>query len=380
MNSEAAMIVPSVPPVRKLDRISPTTYEAAVKCIARAAWLVAGDSRLLPSHPGALLGTAVHFVLERARFGEVKANTEEQRLLEAESLFDEKMGELFARSHPLLRAKFDSQQQLPFYNLYRARAAQMAAECGRTSGGQGMIGTDSKVAARTRTERQLTSKDGRVVGRPDVLDPSTATVIDTKTGRVSDPVKADGEVRQLRLYAFLAAENGVEIRRGVIERADRTRIEVPISASEAAEEGRLALGILEKYNQHVGKPFSDAAAPSPESCRFCPCMAICSAFWAQAKPDWAHQCGTHVEGEVESIEGDMLISIYLNVARGTGPSGSTVVTRLSRMWLTFDGSDLPKPGQTVRVTDAAHVEDTESPAVLRADRIATALWTLGETP
>lgn len=373
------MIVPLAPAIRELDRISPTIYEAILKCVARAAWLVSSDGQLLPSHPGALLGSAVHFVLERARSGDIKANSEDQRLLEAESLFDEKMGELFAATHPLLRAKFENQQQLPFYNLYRARAAQIAAEFVRLPGGQASIGTaDPGAATHTMIERRLTSRDGRIIGRPDLLDPSNGIVVDTKTGRISGPIMTDGEIRQLRLYAFLAAENGIEIRRGVVERADRTRIEVPISISEGAEEGRLAVATLEKYNQHAGKPFSEAASPSAENCRFCPCIAMCDAFWAQATQDWASQCGTHIEGEVESTEGDKLVSIFLKVARGTGPSGGAVVARLSRAWLTFDDSALPKPGQTIRVTDVSYVDGTTSPAMFRADRIATAVWTLSK--
>src|SRR5262249_24791312 len=94
------------------------------------------------------------------------------------------------------------------------------------------------------------------------------------------------------------------------------------------------------------------------------------------EPEWRSECGTHLEGVVESIEGGALISINLNVTRGTGARGPAIVTRLSREWLTFDGSDLPRPQQTVRVTDTGFVEDTLTPAVFRADRITTAVWTL----
>ena len=70
------MIVPLAPAIRELDRISPTTYEAILKCIARAAWLVSSDNQLLPSHPGALLGTALHFVL---RAGSIRRRQSEFR-------------------------------------------------------------------------------------------------------------------------------------------------------------------------------------------------------------------------------------------------------------------------------------------------------------
>ena len=149
MSREAAMIVPLAPAIRELDRTSPTTYEAILKCIARAAWLVSATTSFCHLIPGALLGTALHFVLERARSGDVKANSEDQRLLEAGLLFDEKMKELFMEAHPMLRAKFDNQQLLPFYNLYRARAAQMAAEFVRCQVDKQLLEGPGRVLLRT---------------------------------------------------------------------------------------------------------------------------------------------------------------------------------------------------------------------------------------
>jgi hypothetical protein len=83
-----------------------------------------------------------------------------------------------------------------------------------------------------------------------------------------------------------------------------------------------------------------------------------------------------VEGVVASVEGGDLVSINLHVTRGTGPTGPAVVTRLSREWLTFSRAELPRPQQTVRVTDAAYVEQSSAPAVFRADRITTAVGTV----
>lgn len=369
------MLVPTPPAIKKIDRISPTLYEAALKCASRAAWLVAGDRKLLPSHPRALLGIGVHAVLEQARSGAIDAATEDARRENAEHIFDERMRELFAGAHPLLHAKFDGADRLPFYNLFRARAAQMAVDTavppGERRGQRGLQAGTSGLSL----EATLISKNGLVGGRIDVLDSANATVIDYKTGVAGDPGAAtEGELRQLRLYAYLAHENGITITRGVIERADRTRAEVSISPAQAVDEGRRALAVLEAYNQHVGKPFESAASPSPDACRYCPCIPFCEAFWKNAEAQWAEQCGTHIEGVVESVEGGALVSINVDVTRGASAKGPAVVTRLSREWLTFGGAALPRPQQTVRVTHAAYVDDSSAPAVFRADRIATAVW------
>lgn len=371
------MLIPTPPVIPKIERISPTLYEAAMKCTSRAAWLASGDRRLLPPHPRALLGIGVHAVLERARSSGIVRGTEDDRRGDAERLFDEKMRELFADTHALLHAKFDGPDRLPFYNLFRARASQMAVDAAAASNprtGQPFVRSGSTGVA---AEASLVSKDGRVAGRPDVLDAANATVIDYKTGVAGDSGSlTDSEVRQLRLYAYLANENGSTITRGVIERADRTRAEVPISAQQAAEEGRRALVTLDSYNQHAGEPFEKAASPSPDACRFCPCIPLCEAFWRVGEPQWSGQCGTHVEGVVESVEGGALVSINLNVTRGTGVKGPAVITRLSREWLTFSGAAVPQPQQTVRVTDAGYVEESLAPVVFRADRITTAVWTV----
>jgi hypothetical protein len=253
------------------------------------------------------------------------------------------------------------------------------------------MAVDAAVAFRQRTgtttkrgdvagpavEHALVSKDGRVAGRPDVLDAESATVTDYKTGvgGESEPL-TDSEVRQLRLYAYLAKENGITIKRGVIERADRTRADVAISPEQAAEEGRHAIVVLDGYNQHAGEPFESVASPSPDACRFCPCIPFCEAFWKNADPEWGGQCGTHIEGVVEALEGGALVSINLGITRGTSSKGPAVVTRLSREWLAFSGAELPHPQQTVRVTDAAYVAESSEPAVFRADRITTAVWSV----
>lgn len=371
------MLIPTPPVIKRVERISPTLYEAAMKCVSRAAWLAGGDRTLVPPQPRALLGIAVHAVLEQARSGGIAGDAEEDRRRDAERLFDEKVRDLFAGTHSLLHAKFDGPDRLPFYNLFRARAAQMAVDASAASIQRTGQATERTAASRPATEALLVSKDGRVAGRADVLDAAKATVVDYKTGAAGDSgALTDSEVRQLRLYAHLANENGIAITRGVIERADRTRAEVHISPQQASEEGRRALGVLDSYNQHAGESFESAASPSPDACRFCPCIPFCEAFWRSGELGWSGQCGTHVEGVVESVEGGALVSINVNVTRGTGVKGPAVVTRLSREWLTVSGGAPPEPQQRVRVTDAAYVEESVAPAVFRADRITTAVWTL----
>ncbi len=86
MSSGASMLVPTPPAITRIERISPTLYEAAMKCTSRAAWLAGGDRKLLPPHPRALLGIGVHAVLERARSGRIAGTTDDERRSDAERL------------------------------------------------------------------------------------------------------------------------------------------------------------------------------------------------------------------------------------------------------------------------------------------------------
>ena len=369
------MVVQRPPAIVKIDTISPTIYEAALKCVARASWEALGDRHRVPTQPRALLGIAAHAVFEHARRVGFPGDTVEERNKAAENLFDETVESLFRKTHPLIRAKFKTHEHIPFLNIYRARTTQRATRMEPRPRYDGRSASHNATRAHTLVESTLTSKDGHVVGRPDVIDADNATIVEYKTGTgPGEEAPTDAELRQLRLYAFLARENGIAIRRGIIERSNGGRDEVDISQTDAEAEGKRARGIVDEYNRHAGRSFSDAATPSARACRYCPCIAFCTAFWETSDASWKTECGTQVEGTVDSVEGESLVSLNLNVSRGSGPTGPTVVTRLSRDWLTLHQMESPRTGEVVRVTDAAQVSDTSSPVELRADRDMTAIW------
>ena len=375
MNDEAPMVVQTPPAIARIERISPTIYEAALKCVARASWEASGDRHRVPAQPRALLGIAAHAVFEHARGVGLHGETSEERTKAAEELFAETVKTLFGKTHPLIRAKFETHEHIPYFNIYRARTGQQAARIEAKNRHAGDTTERDSGAPHTLVESTLVSKDERVIGRPDVVDAHNATIVEYKTGATPDgEIPTDSEMRQLRLYAFVAGENGIAIRKGIIERSNGDRDEVDISHTEAETEGKRAREMLDEYNRHAGRSFSEAATPSGEACRYCPCISFCPAFWEASEPDWEAECGVQVEGAVEAVGGTSLVSIHLNASRGSGPRGETVVTKFSREWLTLNEMDLPRTGEIVRVTDAGYVPDTSSPAELRADRDMTAVW------
>jgi len=370
------VFIPVSARIGKLDRITPTIYEAALKCVSRAEWVSSGDKTLIPTHPRALLGIGTHKVFERLKgIGSVAGDVSATRS-QAVMAFDEIMQELFSTAHPLLRTKFANPTSLPFYNLFRSRIGQIALGMVRRPATQAAASKRAGVGrSAVSLEQLMVSRDKTIAGRPDVVDENASAIIDYKTGAAPQgPQLTDSELRQLRLYIYLAGDNGISITRGIVERIDGTRVEKTISAAEAQEEAQRAIRVLEQHNRYVGMAFADAATPSPDNCRFCPCIPFCEAFWDASRAEWAVSCGTHVQGEITSIEGDALISIELTIDNGSCERGTGVVTRLSREWVSGDNSPPLDRGETLRVTDVYHAVGTKEPAVYRADRISTAPW------
>jgi len=54
------MHIPNAPDVMPLQQLSPSIYEALLRCRARATWAAFGDRSTLPQHPKALLGSCLH--------------------------------------------------------------------------------------------------------------------------------------------------------------------------------------------------------------------------------------------------------------------------------------------------------------------------------
>jgi PD-(D/E)XK nuclease superfamily protein len=377
------MKLPPAPAMQGITQLSPSVYEVLLRCRARGAWAAHGDRTALPLLPQALLGTAFHATMEAANKGAFASLDSDAQLVEARRTFDDCACRLFVRAHPLLRAKFSAAEKLPYYNLYRERAALEAQQYA----GLQQPPERGELAAikgeRSDAELRLVSADGLIGGRPDLIDYAAEELVDYKTGPAPADALAevsDTEVRQLTLYAHLAHENGIRIERGVIARANGVRSVIAISREDATREAHRARAVLADYNSRATEAFESAAQPSTTACRFCPCTSFCESFWRSARPEWADDCGIHVEGvtrqiERASIQGVELTTIRLNVTRGTVAAGDAHVEQIPDAWIQADGSGPLQNGDTVRIVYARIASESPS-RVFRVDRVATSIWTL----
>ncbi|MBI4426006.1 MAG: PD-(D/E)XK nuclease family protein [Candidatus Kerfeldbacteria bacterium] len=381
------MFVPEPPDLAQLERITPSIYEASMNCLAKAAWSAFGDGSALPQHLGAILGTAFHTVVAAAHKGELMVEGIGDRS-PARELFDKTAQELHQVAHPLVKLKFRSAGRLPFYNLHRERSARIATPvaASRHASSASAVGAARSSALSTRTESRLCSKDGRIVGRADCIDGRSGMVIDYKTGHASEvdadaSAVSDSEVRQLRLYAYLAAENEIAVDKGVIVRGDGRRCEVAIAPAEAEAEADRAREQLFRLNAAAaeGDSFHDLTSPSPRNCSFCPCIPFCGPFWAAAKPEWTTVCGSNIEGDIvdvgsRDIQGSSLTTLILSRRAGTLSAERVSVEQIPSEWLRMNGWALPCVGDAVRVVHGRQVQMDENTAVVRVDKAMTAVW------
>jgi len=373
------MLVPEPPTPSRIERISPSLYETLLGCPARACWYVHGEREALASHPMALLGTCFHGVMEAVQKRQLAGSADDCRAA-AHDFFDRMAARLYAEANPLLKVKFNSPGKLPFFNLFRERAAVLAVEyCERMGADLEPSGPASAVA-----EQRFASSDALIVGRPDLIDVPGSQVIDYKTGLAAQEGwrVSEREERQLNLYAYLARGAGLDITRGTIVRGngETATIEIPPAAAEA--EAQNARDALSEFNSSVDElSFDDLARPAADACRMCPCVPLCEPFWQASDPTWQEDCGVHLEGTVAKVEqstiqGTDLVLLEVNVSRGTVGDGAVSVEQVPLAWVTADGDRVPEAGDVVRVVDA-RLTNPEDPVVVRADRVMTSLWRVG---
>lgn len=379
------MIVPEAPALAERDYITPTIYEAALVCHAKATWCAFGQRGVIPEHPAALLGTCFHAVVAAAHIGALDDDDDSAQTT-ARHRFDESAQSLYDEAHALLRLKFPCIERLPYYNMHRERAVLHASRIAlsRQHGASAEARAASAASQGGRTEVRLCSQDGKIVGRPDHFDRGASAVVDYKTGRVDDTdetMVSEAEARQLRLYAYLGIQNDISVSTGVIVRRSGQRSELSISLADACTEADRAREQLSAFNSGVrsASSFADISSPSPEACRMCPCIAFCEAFWNAVNLEWTKTCGLHVEGEIAEIAetqlyGVALITMMLSPRRGNLQVEQVAVEQIPKQWLTLEGQAAPEVGDLVRLIHGRQSDSDETSAVIRADKTLTSIW------
>ena len=302
-------------------------------------------------------------------------------------MFDQVTGSAYVRADEFLRVKYRSPEALPYYYLFRERAALAAVGVAdrRDRASASTVPVRGEAPPTRLIETTLTSSDGLLFGRPDYVDVQAEEIVDYKTGASFDDATAisEAEIRQLNLYVHLALENHLSVSRGVIVRPGGRRAATEVAKAQADAEGHQARAVLDQFNQAAGRTFEAIAQPSTEACQFCPCIPFCEAFWREAAPAWLEDCGTHVEGRITTItesqvQGVRLLTFGLEVNRGTLDAARAFVEQVPESWMTVGGCQPPTVGEILRVVHG-RATSTGIASVIRVDRTITSLWTVSQS-
>jgi hypothetical protein len=165
------------------------------------------------------------------------------------------------------------------------------------------------IRARRGIERELRSRNGALIGRPDYFSISgvAARLREYKTGAIRD---SDGEplvryVRQLQFYSQLLVDNyGVQEISGSVESLNGDAFERVIGVEEAAEFSNHVLTTIATVNAELrdAPALGGFAHPAPDACECCDAQVICSVFKASDSLQTAGFEQFFVEGTVADVE------------------------------------------------------------------------------
>lgn len=287
-------ILPAVPALRPLRRVSPSRFLSLRECALREIWTASKQAPLLPASPAARLGSVIHRLLQEA--GEGLLGDGNRTAVDSEWLKLVEIAEGEMRDSWLERSLVPLSKTVPQYEVRKIRACIKAAEVAKESIRQPQ---SSGTIAANRFESWVETPDGLVGGSIDQVKETSGGAIlrDFKSGHVIDIENqaAGPEIKeeyklQLKLYAALfASKHGRwPVKLEVVPLQGPAR-EVPFDARECNQLLQEAVTSLKQLNERIdlasrqlaaGTAIRAFANPSPSNCRFCVFRPCCEAFRA----------------------------------------------------------------------------------------------------
>jgi hypothetical protein len=315
---------------------SPTLAETMRSCSLRAALSrTSGSGKYVLGNPKGWLGSAYHQVLEDI----ADARLEDQTIdTTVERLWNETIEAQYRRilTHPLDR-RFGSPASWPGYHLTKAnvllRASILVSANAPRPRDENAEASQRIELREEHREREFTACGGKLVGRPDVVKASE--IVDFKSGSIvefseehgTETIKA-AYIRQLQIYGYLVhAALGRWLQRGILFPAAGPGVEIQLHEQECEREALEAVALLDAYNRKIARNVNvtDLAAPSPETCKWCPYKILCPSFWAAASAGWSGSLdGAAVEGVLleppRQIHGGAARALSLEIRAGSEAS------------------------------------------------------------
>lgn len=209
-------------------------------------------------------------------------------------------------------------------------------------------------------EETLTSPDGLITGRPDLVDetPAGPVIVDYKTGSLSDPESLSRHERQCLLYAWLwHACKGVwpleyRLINDVHHQEHRSPVDRALANNLAKEAAELILAV--SSNTVFALEPSVGAA-----CAWCDYRPWCAPFWKRgAVPFFSSASDNYerlsIEGVVTRVQPSGAANLTIHLwAEGADPALDVPVDR-------FQHLHAMSPGESLRVLDAVPLTSDRS--------------------
>ncbi len=253
------------------------------------------------SGPFARLGTAVHRTLEELW------HLVPQSLSVLTPLFRRKGFEIFndfLQEERSKASKNPRESSLPWPES-ECRDAQisMGLTAGRMLDGFRTLAGTSEELANAVTEAPLTSRDGLLAGRPDLVltRGGNASVVDYKSGNLSSPEVIARYSRQTHLYAYLWHDvHGIWPTEGrLVNPISQSELSFPIASDEACV---LAADAVRRLHEVSDAIDVDKLASVGDHCANCPFRPWCEPYWSATASEHQHKDRHDIEGRVLSSD------------------------------------------------------------------------------
>lgn len=291
---DAPGILPARPLVGSLRRVLPSRLTRLAACALREVLTAGGQTPLLPSPPGAILGTVAHRLLEKAGRGEFTGWAKDR-------IYDE-WDRLVAGAEARMSASWLDRHHVPLrqtYRNYAVRRIQACERAGALAASLGELGPRAGPSwpARRECEAWIETSDGLVGGFVDLIDRTAGAVLlrDYKSGSLEEPVDPPAVVTvkesyrvQMMLYAAIIREReGRWPARAELESLDGSAVAViALEPLECLALLARAKRLLAATNASVDAVLQDPArnlrplaSPGAEQCRYCEFRPACEAYW-----------------------------------------------------------------------------------------------------
>jgi hypothetical protein len=307
-----------------IQTVWPSRFLALKQCMLREAAAAGGQEPLMPMSSRAQLGTGIHSMFERAATDPSFPTQPAGFAAEWDKMVAEAEHKLSAT--PYTQAVLPLMRSIPNIGLIRSRTLIGLAEV------RAAAPLPSAISGSSQTPQQrgkFSNKVGTVVGIPDRITytPEGVVISDFKTGTF---LQQDGTVTpdyqtQLKLYAALFRDNYTDWpARLEIVSVSGQRIPVPFTTRECEtllnDAHKLCLKARKQTPSLAACPDKqkEAAAPKPDTCRFCAFRPHCPAY-LDAAFSRSPLCPSDVAGTLVrwSTSGNGAILVELHSTKGT---------------------------------------------------------------